>query len=368
MIIGVPKEIKSNENRVGLTETDVLQLTKQGHSILIQTEAGKGCGISDAVYKNAGAQIFNTAEEIFSQSEMIVKVKEPLPEEYSLLKENQILYAFLHLATAPDLVKTLCDKKIKAIAYETIQTKNGNLPLLNPMSEVAGRMAVQVGAYFLQKDQGGKGILLGGIPGMRPARVIILGGGIVGINAAKMAVGLGADVSVLDINPYRLAYLDDIFQGKLKTIYSNLKNIQQLVPQADLLIGAVLLTGQKAPTLVSQEIISQMEKGSVVVDASIDQGGCIETSHPTTHENPTYTADGILHYCVTNIPSAVAQTSTYALTQATFRYCSMLAHLGVEKAVQKDPALLKGLNTYEGFICYKPVAKELNQQYRPFGN
>lgn len=366
MLIGVPKEIKISENRVGLTEAGVKQLVKEGHSVIVETDAGVGSGITNAQYEKAGAKIIATKKEVYEKADMIIKVKEPLPDEYELLRENQILYTYLHLAAEPKLTKVLCEKKVKAIAYETIQLENGSLPLLTPMSEVAGRMATQIGAFYLQKDHGGKGILLGGVTGVRPARVSIVGGGVVGTNAAKMAVGLGADVTILDVNHARLEYLDDIFHGRCRTLYSNPQNIEQAVRESDLLIGAVLLTGQKAPTLVSKELIVSMGKGSVVVDVAVDQGGCIETCRPTSHAQPTYEIDGVIHYCVPNMPGVVSRTSTYALTNMTLKYGSMLAAYGVEDAVAKDKSLLKGLNVYNGFVCYEPVAKDLGLEYRPY--
>ena len=368
MIIGVPKEIKISENRVGMTEAGVKQLVKEGHRVFVEKDAGVGSGISNQQYEQAGAQILDSKKDVYAKSEMIIKVKEPLPDEYDLLRENQILYTYLHLAAEPKLTKVLCERKVKAVAYETIQLPNGNLPLLTPMSEVAGRMATQVGAYYLQKDHGGKGILLGGVTGVKPGKVTIVGGGVVGTNAAKMAIGLGARVTILDVNPARLEYLDDIFGGRAMTLYSNVQNIEQSVAESDLLIGAVLITGHKAPTLVSRHMISTMSKGSVVVDVAVDQGGCIETCKPTSHQNPVYEVDGVIHYCVPNMPGVVSRTSTYALTNVTLRYGMKLAAMGVEEAVAQDPALLKGLNVYGGFVCYEPVAKDLGMEYRPYKN
>ena len=316
--------------------------------------------------QEAGAEILPSIKDIYAKSDMIVKVKEPLPDEYDLLKENQILYTYLHLAAEPKLTKVLCERKVKAVAYETIESKNGSLPLLIPMSEVAGRMATQVGAFYLQKDKGGKGILLGGVTGVSRGRVVIIGGGVVGTNAAQMAVGLGADVTVLDVNRDRLEYLDHVFGGRIQTMYSNTQNIEQQVAGADLLVGAVLLAGAKAPTLVTKEMVSSMSDGSVVVDVAVDQGGCIETCKPTSHANPTFEVDGVIHYCVPNMPGVVARTSTYALTNATFRYASMLAAMGVEDAVAKDPCLKKGLNVYGGFVCYEPVARDLGMEFKPY--
>ena len=366
MLIGVPKEIKISENRVGLTEAGVRQLVKDGHTVFVQKDAGVGSRISNDDYVSAGAKILDTAQDIYDKADMIMKVKEPLPDEYELLRENQILYTYLHLAAEPKLTKVLCERQVKAIAYETIQLDDGSLPLLTPMSEVAGRMATQIGAFYLQKDHGGKGILLGGVTGVQRGKVTIIGGGVVGINAARMAVGLGADVTVLDLNHKRLEYLDDVFQGRLNVLYSNVQNIEKSVADSDLLIGGVLVTGWKAPVLVTKEMIASMQTGSVVVDVAVDQGGCIETCKPTSHQNPVYEVNGVIHYCVPNMPGVVARTSTYALANATFKYGSLLAQLGVEDAIAKDASLFKGLNVYGGAICYEPVARSLNMDYKPY--
>lgn len=363
MIIGVPKEIKNNENRVALVPSGVKALKARGHSVLVQTNAGAGIGISDDEYRKAGANIVESPKEVFSKSEMIVKVKEPLPEEYGLLRENQILYTYLHLAPAPQLTKALMERKVVAIAYETIQLEDGSLPLLTPMSEVAGRMATQIGAHLLQKDSGGRGVLLGGVPGVERSNVAILGGGVSGINAAKMAIGMGAKVTILDINHKRLEYLDDVFGTAVSTLYSNVDNIEKSVAQSDLVIGAVLVPGAKAPKLVSKDLISQMAPGTVVVDIAVDQGGCIETCKPTSHDNPTFTVDGVIHYCVPNMPGAVARTSTYALTNVTLQYALKLADLGFKDAIAKDPALYKGVNVYNGKVSYLQVAKDLGLPY-----
>lgn len=366
MIIGVPKEIKISENRVGLTEAGVKQLVLEGHTVYVQKDAGLGSRIPNEAYVASGAKILDTAAEIYGNADMIVKVKEPLPDEYELLRENQILYTYLHLAAEPKLTKVLCERKVKSIAYETIQNEDGSLPLLTPMSEVAGRMATQIGAFYLQKDHGGKGILLGGVTGVNRAKVTVIGGGVVGINSAKMAVGLGAEVTVLDVNHKRLEYLDDVFQGRLTTLHSNSKNIEESVVNSDLVIGGVLVTGWKAPILVTKDMIERMQPGSVVVDVAVDQGGCIETCRPTSHQNPTYEVSGVIHYCVPNMPGVVARTSTYALTNATFKYASMLAQMGVEDATARDKALYKGVNVYGGYVTYEPVARSLNMEYRPF--
>lgn len=366
MIIGVPKEIKISENRVGLTEAGARQFVKEGHTVIVEKDAGVGSGISNQEYEKAGAKIIDTKKEVYAKADMIMKVKEPLPDEYDLMRENQIIYTYLHLAAEPKLTKVLCERKVKAIAYETIQLDNGSLPLLTPMSEVAGRMATQVGAFYLQKNHGGKGILMGGVTGVMPGKVTIIGGGVVGTNAAKMAVGLGAQVTILDVSTSRLEYLDDIFQGRCQTLFSNVQNIENSVRESDLVIGGVLLAGQKAPTLVSKELISQMTKGSVVVDVAVDQGGCIETCRPTSHTTPTYEVDGVIHYCVPNMPGVVPRTSTYALTNVTLKYGSMIAAMGVEDAIAKNKPLMKGLNVYNGYVCYEPVAKDLGMEYRPY--
>lgn len=365
MIVGVPKEIKISENRVGMTEAGVRQLVKEGHTVYVEKDAGIGSGISNQDFTSAGAKILETKKEVYDKADMIVKVKEPLPDEYELLRENQILYTYLHLAAEPKLTRVLCQKKVKAVAYETIQKADGSLPLLVPMSEVAGRMATQIGAMYLQKNNGGKGILLGGVTGVHRANVVVIGGGVVGTNSAKMAVGLGANVKILDVNTARLEYLDDIFQGRVTTLYSNIKNIEESVSTADLLIGAVLVAGHKAPMLVSKEMVKKMGPGSVVVDVAVDQGGCIETCKPTSHTNPTFDVDGVIHYCVPNMPGVVSRTSTYALTNVTFKYASIIASMGVEEAVQRDPALFKGVNVYGGYVTYEPVAKDLGLEYKP---
>lgn len=368
MIVGVSKEIKISESRVGLTESGVRQFIAQGHEVLVETQAGSGCLITDADYLAVGAQIINSAKELYARSEMIIKVKEPLPQEYDLMQEGQLLFTYLHLAAEPQLAKVLCDKKIQAIAYETIQGKDGSLPLLTPMSEVAGRMATQVGAFYLQKDHGGKGILLGGVTGVKKAKVTIVGGGVVGVQAAKMAVGLGADVVILDNNHARLGFLDDLFQGRIQTLFSNVQNLEESVVPADLLIGAVLITGHKAPKLITEAMINKMSKGSVVIDVAVDQGGCIATCKPTSHVNPTYEVNGVLHYCVPNIPGVVPRTSTYALTNATLPYGLILAKYGLKKALEKKPILKSGINVYNGYIAYQAVAQDLNMEYRPYSN
>ena len=366
MFIGIPKEIKSDESRVGLTETGVGLLVQNGHTVFVEKNAGAASGISDKAYIQAGAKILDSSKELYKSSEMIIKVKEPQPSEYPFLKENHILYCYLHLANEPELTKALCEKKVSAVAYETIEDENGKTQLLVPMSEVAGKMATQIGAQLLQKNMGGKGILLGGSIGLNRARVVILGAGVVGFNALKIAVGMGAEVTILDINRDRLEYLDTIYGERILTLYSNQKNIAVTTQSADLLIGAVLITGHKAPKLVTKEMVRTMGAGSVVVDVAVDQGGCIETCKPTTHENPTFNYQGVTHYCVPNMPGIVPRTSTYALTGVTMSYAMLLANNGIESAIKLDRKLEKGLNTYRGFLTYKPVASALNMKYKSF--
>ena len=365
MKIGVPKEIKDHEYRVGITPAGVKALVNAGHKVYIEKGAGLGSGISDHLFKFAGANIIKSAKEVYSIAEMIIKVKEPLASEYSLLKENQILYTFLHLASSRKLTQALINRKVIAVGYETIQIKNGTLPLLTPMSEIAGKMSIQIGASYLQKDKGGRGILLGGVPGVKPGTVVILGGGVSGINAAKVAIGLGAGVIILDINLERLAYLDDIFQGRIITLMSNSENIENFVVNADLLVGAVLIPGAKAPVLVKKELVSRMKPGSVIVDISVDQGGCIETCRPTTHSNPIFTVKDVIHYCVTNMPAAVSRTSTFALTNTTLPYALKIANEGLRKAVISDEALAKGVNVFKGKITYPAVAESFGMKYVP---
>ncbi len=366
MIIGVPREIKQAENRVGLTESNVRQLVENSHQVLVESGAGNGSLISDRDYESAGARILPSREQIYDQAEMIVKVKEPLPEEYDLLREDQILYTFLHLAPEPKLTQALMKQKVKAVAYETIQEENGSLPLLKPMSEVAGRLATQIGAIYLQKDHGGKGILLGGVPGVFQGHTVIIGGGTVGVNSAFIAIGLGSKVTILDLNPSRLEYINHHYHGRVQTLYSNRENIEGAVRTADLLIGAVLVTGSKAPKLITKEVIANMSEGSVVVDVSVDQGGCVETTRPTSHECPTFSYKGVIHYAVPNIPGIVARTSTYALTNVTFKYALEIANKGLENAVRESPVLARGLNVYRGKVTYEPVARDLNLDYNPF--
>lgn len=365
MIIGVPKEIKNNENRAGLVPGGVRQLVLDGHQVYFQKNLGLGIGITDEEYIAAGGELLQTLEQVFEKSELIIKVKEPQLNEIDLLKPHHILYTYLHLAADKELTEGIMKSGCTSIAYETIQEANGSLPLLIPMSEVAGRMATQVGAAHLQANEGGKGVLLGGVPGVRRAKVTIIGCGVAGTNATKMAMGLGADVTVLDLSTKRLAEMDDLFENRLTTLFSNAQNIEESVIQSDLVIGAVLVPGAKAPKLVTREMISKMEKGSVVVDIAVDQGGCIETCKPTTHENPTFVVDGVIHYCVANMPGAVPKTSTFALTNVTLKYARLLANLGVDKAAQSDPVFSKGINTYKGDLVYEQVAKDLNLPYTP---
>ncbi len=359
MIVGVPKEIKNKENRVGMVIAGVRALTQSGHRVLVQHKAGLGAGISDEDYRKAGGTIVETAKEVYDKADMIVKVKEPLPEEYALLREGQILYTYLHLAADERLTKALMDRKIVGIAYETIQPSDGSLPLLAPMSAVAGRMATQIGASYLQHDHGGKGMLLGGVTGVDRAKVVVLGGGVVGVNAAKMAVGLGAHVTIMDVNVHRLDYLSDIFGNEITTLYSNSEQVERAVTHADLVIGAVLVPGAKAPKLVTREMVSRMQPGGVIIDVAVDQGGSVETCRPTSHEHPTYTVDGIIHYAVPNMPGAVPRTSTYALTNVTLKYATMIANMGWKDAVAKDEALRKGVNIWNGKCVYRQVADDL---------
>jgi len=363
MIIGIPKEIKNSENRVAITPAGVADLYRSGHEVCVQHEAGIGSGISNEAYQAAGAAIIDSAQKIFSTADMIMKVKEPLPSEYNLLTSDQILFTYLHLAAEPELTKALLERQVVGIAYETIE-EGSTLPLLTPMSEVAGRMSIQVGAQFLEKPHGGKGILLGGVPGVEPAQVVIIGGGVVGTNAAKMAVGLGARVTILDKSAERLQYLDDIFHGQVNTVMSNYFNIASWVEKADLLVGAVLIHGAKAPKLVSEKMVKSMSPGSVIVDVAVDQGGSIETiDRITTHSDPTYIKHGVVHYAVDNMPGAVARTSTFALTNVTLAYALQIANKGWKRAMVENNALAKGLNVVGGKVTYKAVADSLGIMY-----
>lgn len=364
MKIGVPKEIKVKESRVGLVPGGVRQLVQDGHEVFVETNAGKEIGIPDQEYIDAGAKILSSLEEVFNAATMIVKVKEPQPREIALLKPHHILYTYLHLAADRELTTGLMKSGATCVAYETIQERDGSLPLLVPMSEVAGRMATQIGAHYLQHDVGGKGILLGGVPGVRRARVTVIGCGIAGTNAIKMAVGMGAEVTAIDLSTKRLAELDDLFGNRITTRFSNAYVIEECVRRSDLLIGAVLVPGAKAPKLVTRQMIQKMEKGSVVVDIAVDQGGCIETCKATTHENPVFDVDGVTHYCVANMPGAVAQTSTYALTNVTLKYARLIARLGsAEEAARQDLVFRPGINVHKGNLVYQQIAEDLNLPY-----
>jgi alanine dehydrogenase len=357
MTVGVPKEIKDHETRVGLVPSGALALHEAGHRVLVETKAGKGSSIPDEDYVNAGAEIVSRASDVWTQADLIAKVKEPQPSEYSYFRPGLILFTYLHLAPMPELTAKLVASKVSSVAYETIRETDGSLPLLTPMSEVAGRMAVQVGAVYLEAPNGGRGILVGGVPGVAPANVVILGGGVVGHHAAKMAVGLGAHVIIIDRNLERLRALDDMYSSQVVTLASNTLNVRDAVRNADLVVGAVLIPGASAPRLVRREMVQSMKPGAVMVDVAIDQGGCFETSHPTTHTEPIYFVDGVLHYCVSNMPAAVPHTSTLALTNATFPYLAQLCAKGLEQAVEDNPAIREGVNTYGGYITYGGVAE-----------
>lgn len=365
MIIGVPKEIKDHEFRVGLTPTGVRALVDAGHEVRVETRAGAAIGYGDERYAAAGAQVVASAADVFA-CPMVIKVKEPQPAEIGLLKEGQILFTYLHLAADAELTRALVESRIVGIAYETVSDLQGRLPLLTPMSEVAGRIAIQAGATSLQMNHGGSGVLLGGVPGVMPGKVVILGAGSVGSEAAKMAMGLGADVTIVDINLNRLRYLDDVFGSRLKTCYSQAGAIDALVSDADLVVGSVLIPGKRAPKLISRELVRRMRTGSVLVDVCIDQGGCAETSRPTTHSVPTYIEEGVVHYCVTNMPAACARTSTQALTHATLPYALKLASLGYREAMKQDAGLLNGLNLHLGQVTHPSVAADLGYAYQPY--
>jgi alanine dehydrogenase len=364
MIIGVPKEIKDNEYRVALTPGGTRRLVEGGHEVWVQTAAGEGSGFSDEQFEAAGAEIVPTAAKAWG-AEMVVKVKEPQPTEYEFMRPDLVLFTYLHLAADEQLTYEMMERGLTGIAYETVELSNGGLPLLTPMSEVAGRMAIQIGAYYMEKMNGGRGKLMGGVPGVRPADVVIIGGGVVGTNAAKIALGMGAQVFVIDLDGNRLRYLDTVMGGRLITLSSNPLTIAEAVRRADLLVGAVLIKGAKAPKLVTREMIGTMTPGSVVVDVAVDQGGCVETTHPTTHSNPTFLVDGVIHYCVANMPGAVPRTSTYALNNATLPYMVMLADMGPEVAIKANPALARGVNTYDGKVTYDGVAEAFDLEYTP---
>ena len=364
MIIGVPKEIKDNEARVGVTPAGVKALTEAGHKVLVETLAGAQSGFPDAEYQNAGAEIVGEAGFVWGKSEMVVKVKEPIEQEYVYFREGLVLFTYLHLAPLPALTDKLLESKVIGIAYETVRDPQGTLPLLTPMSEVAGRMSVQVGASYLEKERGGRGILLGGVPGVPPAHVTILGGGIVGTNAARIALGFGAKVTLIDVNLNRLRELDDTFGGRLYTLASNSYNIAQATREADLVIGGVLIPGATAPKLVTRSMVSQMKIGAVIVDVAIDQGGCVETARPTSHSNPSFVVDGVVHYCVTNMPGAVPHTSTLALTNSTFPHLLRLANIGAREALRQDAGLAEGLNTWLGTLTYRGVAESQHRTWK----
>ncbi|MBW8368943.1 MAG: alanine dehydrogenase [Arenimonas sp.] len=364
MLIGVPKEIKNHEYRIGLTPAGVRELTAHGHQVMVQRDGGLSIGLTNEMYEKAGASIVDSAAVIFAKADMIIKVKEPQPVECAMLRTGQILYTYLHLAPDPEQTKALVKSGATCIAYETVTDRKGGLPLLAPMSEVAGRMSIQAGAHALEKAQGGSGVLLGGVPGVEPAEVLVIGGGVVGINAARMAMGMNANVTILDRSLDRLKYLDELYGHQLNTIYSTRDAIEQLLPRTDLVIGAVLIPGAAAPKLVSRAQLALLRPGSVLVDVAIDQGGCFETSRATTHQNPTYEVDGIVHYCVANMPGGVARTSTFALTNATLPFAVQLANKGAQ-AMLDDPHLLNGLNVHAGKITYEAVARDLGYDYVP---
>ena len=357
MIIGVPKEVKDHESRVGIVPSGVKAVVDAGHKVLVETRAGELSSMLDNDYKQAGAEIVGSAADVWSRADMVVKVKEPVPSEFKYFRQNLVLFTYLHLAPLPELTDELIKKKVVGIAYETIRDERGTLPLLTPMSEVAGRMSVQVGASYLEKERGGRGVLLGGVPGVAPAQVAIIGGGIVGTNAAKIALGMGAIVTIIDLNLNRLRELDDIFNGHVYTLASNYYSIAKATRHADLVIGGVLIPGASAPKLVTKAMVAEMKPGAVIVDVAIDQGGCIETARPTTHSEPAYTVNGVVHYCVTNMPAAVPHTSTLALTNATFPYVIKLAQHGAIGAIKSNSGLREGVNTYQGNVTYAAVAE-----------
>ena len=365
MLIGVPKEIKNHEYRIGLTPASVEELVNHGHQVMIQHDGGKAIGFDDAQYKASGAEIVYSAEEIFDNADMIIKVKEPQPNECAMLKPDQLLFTYLHLAPDPEQTRQLVDSGASCVAYETVTDRGGSLPLLAPMSEVAGRMSIQAGAHSLEKAQGGSGILLGGVPGVAPGKVTVIGGGVVGTNAAEMAVGLGAEVTILDRSLPRLRQLDELFKGRVRCVYSTSQAVSDYCIDSDLVVGAVLIPGAEAPKLLTRDMISHMRDGSVVVDVAIDQGGCFETSKATTHSDPTYVVDGVVHYCVANMPGGVARTSTMALNNATLPFAIALANKGLKQALFDDEHLLKGLNVHQGKITYQAVSEALGYDYVP---
>ena len=368
MIIGVPREVKDHESRVGVTPAGVRALVDAGHKVLIEHDAGALSSFPDDDYQAVGAEIVGAAHDVWGNANMIVKVKEPVQKEYGNFRPGLVLFTYLHLAPLRELTDALLSKKVTGIAYETVRDKAGTLPLLTPMSEVAGRLSVQVGAAYLEKEHGGRGVLLGGFPGVPPGNVCIIGGGIVGTNAAKIALGMGARVTLVDLNLNRLRELDDIFSGNLHTLYSNAYNVERAVHAADLVIGGVLIPGAAAPKIVTKNMVAHMKKGAVIVDVAIDQGGCIETARPTTHSDPSYDVDGVVHYCVTNMPAAVPNTSTLALTNATFPYVMKLARVGASVAIREDPGIAEGVNTFNGFLTYKAVAQAQNRDCTSIGD
>lgn len=363
MIVGVPKEIKSNENRVALTPAGALELTKRDHTVYVQSTAGLGSGFTDEEYEEAGAKLLPTIEEVYDKAEMIIKVKEPVESEYELIKEDQLLFTYFHFASYEPLTRAMIDRKAVCLAYETVELPDGALPLLIPMSEVAGRMAVQEGAKYLEKHQKGRGVLLGGVPGVQPGKVLVLGGGVVGTQAAKMAAGLGAQVTILDIDLQRLRYLADVMEPNVTTMFSNEYNIRKLITDHDLIVGAVLIPGAKAPKLITRDMLKDMQPGTVLIDVAVDQGGCIETCTPTTHEDPIFIIDDVVHYCVANMPGAVPTTSTIALTNATLPYAVQLANKGWQQACRENEALKLGLNVVNGKVVYKGVAEAFDLPY-----
>jgi alanine dehydrogenase len=363
MVIGVPKEIKDHEARVGVTPAGVKALSDAGHKVLVETNAGAESGFDDCEYQDAGAEIVGDAGYVWGKSEMVVKVKEPIEKEYPYFREGLVLFTYLHLAPIRGLTNELLGSKVIGIAYETVRDRQGTLPLLTPMSEVAGRMSVQVGASYLEKEKGGRGILLGGVPGVPPAHVTVIGGGVVGTNAARIALGMGAKVTLIDLNMHRLREIDDIFNGRVYTLASNSYNVAQATREADLVIGGVLIPGATAPKIVTRQMVSRMKKGAVIVDVAIDQGGCVETARPTSHSDPSYTVDGVVHYCVTNMPGAVPHTSTLALTNATFPYVLRIANRGAKEALKQDAGFAEGLNTWMGTLTHKGVAESQKREW-----
>ncbi len=363
MIIGVPREIKQDEYRIAIVPSGVHSLICAGHKVLIENGAGIGSGIGDEEFAGEGAELVDNPGEIYAKADMIMKVKEPVPREYAFLREGQVLYTFLHLAASPELARVLLKKKVVGVAYETVQEEDGSLPLLIPMSEVAGRMAIHEGGKYLEREKGGRGILLGGVPGVEPGKIVILGGGVVGFNSAKMAVGAGADVTILDVDLQRLRYIDDIFKGRVKTLMSNNHNVVDAARMADLTIGSVLIPGARAPHLIDRNLLSSMKKGSVLVDVCIDQGGCAETSRPTSHSDPVFIVNGVIHYCVANMPGAVSRTSTFALTNATFVYAKKIADFGIERALKTCQPLARGANIVYGNLTHRAVAASLGMEY-----